>query len=126
MNTHRQRTDDDLAELDIPALLRYGLSAGGARRAALFGEGAVAAAVAVDRLHVVPRSLGYLAEVVRAGGTRYAADLAEPLPGPEPTRLVQEWLDTAATVTAGVDDDEVLARWLDAVAELLAMRRRTA
>ncbi|MYS42626.1 hypothetical protein GTY23_15560, partial [Streptomyces sp. SID5998] len=74
------RTDDEvLATTDVAVLLRYGLTLDGFRTA-LSGDGAIAAAVALDRLGVVPRSLAYVADVVRAGGLRYAAELPEPLP----------------------------------------------
>ncbi|MFE5581199.1 hypothetical protein [Kitasatospora sp. NPDC056531] len=117
------KTDDELRQLDVPAMLRYGLAFAGPHRTALFREGAIAAALAADGLGVFPRSLAFLAEVVRAGGARYAADLAEPLPGEEPTRLAREWLSSAATTVTTTDGDQLLARWLDAVAEILGMRR---
>ncbi|MFJ9442506.1 hypothetical protein ACIRRH_11615 [Kitasatospora sp. NPDC101235] len=119
----RPKTDDELRQLDVSAMLRYGLAFAGPHRAALFGEGAVAAALAADRLGVLPRSLAFLAEVVRSGGARYAADLAEPLPGTEPARLARDWLSSAATTVTTVDGDQLLARWLDAVAEILGLRR---
>ncbi|MFH8385466.1 hypothetical protein ACH4E7_31790 [Kitasatospora sp. NPDC018058] len=119
----RPKTDDELRQLDVPAMLRYGLAFAGPHRAALFGEGAIAAALAAERLGVVPRSLAFLAEVVRSGGARYAADLPEPLPGPEPASLARDWLTSAATTVTTVDGDQLLARWLDAVAEILGLRR---
>ncbi|MFF4378068.1 hypothetical protein [Kitasatospora sp. NPDC001547] len=119
----RPKGDDELLRLDVSAMLRYGLAFAGPHRAALFGEGAVAAALAADRLGVLPRSLTFLAEVVRSGGARYAADLAEPLPGAEPARLARDWLGSAATTVTTVDGDQLLARWLEAVAEILGMRR---
>ncbi|MFF2542790.1 hypothetical protein ACFVUY_09505 [Kitasatospora sp. NPDC058063] len=119
----RPRTDDELRQLDVSAMLRYGLAFAGPHRAALFGEGAVAAALAADRLGVLPRSLAFLAEVVRSGGARYAADLPEPLPGTEPARLARDWLGSAATTVTTVDGDQLLARWLEAVAEILGLRR---
>ncbi|MGW1176505.1 hypothetical protein ACWD4P_22665 [Kitasatospora sp. NPDC002543] len=119
----RPRGDDELRQLDVPAMLRYGLAFAGPHRSALFGEGAIAAALAADRLGVLPRSIAFLAEVVRGGGARYAADLAEPLPGPEPARLARDWLGSAATTVTTVDGDQLLARWLDAVAEILGLRR---
>ncbi|WP_432246933.1 hypothetical protein ACRAR1_01935 [Streptomyces sanyensis] len=75
------RTDDELALLDITLLLRYGLAAEpGGLRTALFGDGAAAAAVLLDRLGTEPRSVAFLADTVRAGGLARAADLPEPLP----------------------------------------------
>ncbi|MFE7356509.1 hypothetical protein ACFU8Q_25895 [Streptomyces sp. NPDC057543] len=73
------RTDDELARLDVTVLLRHGLTAEpGTRRTALFGDGA--AAVILDRLGTEPRSLAFLADTVRAGGLAHAAELPEPLP----------------------------------------------
>lgn len=64
------RTDDELARLDITVLLRYGLTAEpGPRRTALFGDGAAAAAVILDRLGTEPRSVAFLADTVRAAGS---------------------------------------------------------
>ncbi|MEU6235206.1 hypothetical protein [Kitasatospora sp. NPDC047058] len=120
---YRPKTDDELRQLDVPALLRYGLAFAGPHRAALFGEGAVAAALAADRLGVFPRSVSFLAEVVRRGGARYAAGLTEPLPGAEPTLLAREWLSSAAATVTTTEGDQLLARWLDAVAEILGLRR---
>lgn len=70
------------------------------------------AAVQAGRLGVRPRSLTFLAEIVRRGGAPVAADLPEPLPGREQSALVRPWLLT------GVPDGR-LARWLDGVAVLL-------
>jgi hypothetical protein len=116
------RTDDELAQSDLPAMLRYGLSFAGPHRTALFGDGAVGAAVLLDRLGVQPRAVAFLAKVVRGGGVRYAAELREPVPGDEAVALIRAWLESAANATNGVDGDEETARWLDAVAELLGLR----
>ncbi|MBW1598347.1 hypothetical protein [Streptomyces sp. JJ38] len=117
-------TDEELRGLDVDLMLRYGLTRQGAPRGVLFGDGVVAAALRAEELDVLPRSLAYLAEVVRRGGIRYAAELAEPLPGPERTGLAGEWLATASSVTGAEDVKaaETLARWLEAVAAVLAMR----
>ncbi|MFE3636592.1 hypothetical protein [Streptomyces cellostaticus] len=117
------RTDDEvLATTDVAMLLRYGLTQD-AFHTALFGDGAIAAAVTLDRLGVLPRSLAFLAEVVRSGGLAYAAGLPEPLPSAEPAALLRDWLGGAAQ-TAGTPEAEVrAARWLDAVAEIVALRR---
>ncbi|MER5210177.1 hypothetical protein ABT063_06220 [Streptomyces sp. NPDC002838] len=99
MNTtsdHPSHTDDELAEFDVTVLLRYGLTAApGPRRTALFGDGAAAAAVILDRLGTQPRSVAFLAEVVRAGGVAYAVELPEPLPRPEAAAVVRDWLEAA-------------------------------
>ncbi|MCF6524036.1 hypothetical protein [Streptomyces sp. JJ36] len=119
--------DEELRTLDVPLMLRYGLTLGGPHRAALFGDGAVAAALQAEALGVLPRSVSYLGEVVRRGGTRHAAGLPEPLPEAEPSVLADEWLTAAAAVVtpADVDADETLARWLEAVAAVMALRRDT-
>ena len=119
------RTDDELlAATDIPALLRYGLTQD-AFRTALFGDGAVAAAVTLDRLGVVPRSVAFVAKTVRAGGVRYAAELAEPLPSPEASVVLRGWLEAAAPVARTTEDEARVARWLEAVAEIMGLRRDT-
>lgn len=116
------RTDDELvAATDVSVLLRYGLTRD-AFRGALFGDGAVVAAVTLDRLGVVPRSVAFVAEVVRAGGLAYAARLPEPLPRPEAAEVLLDWLDTAAQTAATPEGEALAARWLDAVAEIMGMR----
>jgi hypothetical protein len=116
-------SDAALAQVDVGLMLRRGLvGTSGADRRALFGAVAVAAAVALDGLHVIPRSLTYLAEVVRAGGIRYAAELTEPLPGFAQTQAIWPWLDEAAKISSTVDCREDMARWLAAVATILAVR----
>ena len=123
MTTPTGRTDDQLATYDLPALLRFGLAHDGAQRRTLFGQGAVAAAVLVDRHHLPARSLAYLAQVVRAGGVRYAAGLPQPLSTPAAGELARQWLQAAAAVTTDVAGDELAARWLDAAAAVLHLRQ---
>jgi hypothetical protein len=106
------RTDAQLAELDVEAMLRTG-------HTALFGDGAVAGAILLDRVETIPRSVSFLAELVRRGGTRHAAELPEPLPTAAQTAVVHPWLAAAATGPSG---DERMARWLEAVAAVLALR----
>jgi hypothetical protein len=118
-------TEEQILQLDLSTLLRHGIGADGSRRRTLFGEGAVAASVTLDRLGVQPRAVAFVAKVVRSGGVRYAADLEEPFPGREASRTAKEWLASAATVARSTDDDETLARWFEAVAEILALRHRT-
>jgi hypothetical protein len=116
--SHPGSTDQQLAALDVAELIADGLrSAGGAPR--WFGDGAVAAAIQADRLEVLPRSLTFLAEIVRRGGVAYATELPEPLPTAEQSALVREWL-----VAAAEGDDIVVARWLDAVAVILGARHQ--
>ncbi|MFJ8820393.1 hypothetical protein ACIREE_01265 [Streptomyces sp. NPDC102467] len=123
------RTDDQLlAATDVESLLRYGLNpeTRDAFRPALSGDGAIAAAITLDRLGVLPRSVAYLAKIVRAGGVRYAAELAEPLPDPAAADVLRGWLETAAQVAGADAEGETLtARWLDAVAEIIGLRRET-
>lgn len=124
MDDAQVRTDDDLVLLDVPDLLRRGLSdvQAGPDRRELFGDGAVGAAVTLDRLGVLPRSLTFLAEVARAGGASYAAGLAEPLPDPPAAEVAASWLQAAADTS---EDGTLLASWLDAVAALIELRQRT-
>ncbi|MFF8322873.1 hypothetical protein ACF06V_37665 [Streptomyces bobili] len=120
------RTDDELARLDITVLLRYGLTAEpGHRRTALFGDGAVAAAVVLDRLGTEPRSVAFLADTVRAGGLAHAAELPEPLPRPEAADLVREWLRAGTELVGGVAADDTAATWLRAVATVIELKQRT-
>ena len=105
----RFRTDDEAITLDVAALLAAGR----------FTEALVPAALQADRLGVIPRSLTFLAEIVRRGGVAYAARLAEPLPTPEQIELVRPWLRQPGL------DDERLARWLDGVAAIIEARRLT-
>jgi hypothetical protein len=119
------RTDAELADLDIPTLLRYGLAAGRPPlRGTLFGDGAVGAAVILDRLGTLPRSVAFLAETVRATGLPTAARLPEPLPRPEAAARAHEWLAAAASLAGGVDTDDAMARWLKAVAAVLELKQR--
>ncbi|MET9427093.1 MULTISPECIES: hypothetical protein [unclassified Streptomyces] len=119
-----ERTDDELAQLDITVLLRYGLTAGpGTRRTALFGDGAAAAAVILDRLGTEPRSVSFLADTVRAGGLAHAAELPEPLPRPEAAVLVREWLRAGTEIVGGPAADDTAATWLRAVATLIEMKQ---
>src|SRR5437879_6379702 len=123
MNTMGRRTDAELAQLDLPAMLRAGLGRPGSdSRRELFGDGAVGAAVILDGQRVIPRSLTFLAGLVRAGGTLRAAGLAEPLPEPEQIETIRPWLSAAAEAVSTVDDDEDVARWLEAVASIVALR----
>ncbi|MFE4356759.1 hypothetical protein [Kitasatospora sp. NPDC056800] len=121
MNTPQPQSDSRLAELDVEILLRFGLPHPGPHRSTLFGDGAVAAAITVDRLGALPRALAFLGETVRAGGTRFAAALPEPLPGPAAT-VARGWLEAAAMVVQDPTGDQLVARWLDAVAAVLALR----
>jgi hypothetical protein len=116
------RSDEELTGLDVPGLIREGLGTLGPGRRELFGDGAVAAAIQADRHRVIPRSITFLAEVVRRGGVRYAAELPEPLPQPAQAELARQWLGAAHDLP---EVDEELARWLDAVAVILDVRQRS-
>ncbi|MBV1855461.1 hypothetical protein [Catellatospora tritici] len=112
-------TEAELAALDpAPLLARWPY---GPR---LFAEGAIAAAISLHHLRTRPRSLTFLAEIVRRGGLTFALDLPEPMPTPAQGALVREWIAAAATVedVPWFEVDAALARWLDAVATILAMR----
>jgi hypothetical protein len=119
--SHETRTDAELAGLDVPELLRSGLP----HDPRVYAEGAIAAAVAADRLGVLPRSITFLAEIVRRGGIEYATTLPEPLPRPDQAELARSWLDAAAEVrwADAVAGGNAMARWLDAVALVLSSRR---
>jgi hypothetical protein len=118
-NRAAAQTDDQLVSTDIGAMLVEGLPLPAAATG-LFGDVAVAAAIRADRLGVQPRSLTFLAEIVRRGGVGYATDLPEPLPTAEQTALVREWLSAAVRVDGS---DLAIARWLDAVAAVLGVRK---
>ncbi|MFE9398415.1 hypothetical protein [Streptomyces flavidovirens] len=120
------KTDDELAELDVATLLRFGLGEGSRMRTALFGDGAVGAAVVLGRAGVYPRAVAFLAKIVRSGGAAYAAGLEEPVPGEDAGSTVRAWLEAGASVRRTVEDDEMLARWLSAVAEIMAVRQMAA
>jgi hypothetical protein len=119
--TYPPRTDDDLARMDVLTALRDGLGTSGPASRVLFGDGAIAAAITADRLGVLPRSLTFLAEIVRCGGVAYAADLQEALPTPAQAALAHSWLGAACDLP---EVDEAGARWLEAVATILEARRR--
>jgi hypothetical protein len=113
--------EDELRTIDVPAALAAGLRAGGPPA----GEVTVAGALAADRLGTRPRSLTFLAEVVRRGGTGYAVTLPEPLPTPEQTALAATWLEAAnSNPEQGPEYDETVARWLENVALVVAARRQ--
>jgi hypothetical protein len=113
-------TDQQLLALNLAAVIADGLAAQGPEQTRrLFAEGAVAAAIRADTADVLPRSLTFLAEIVRRGGIAYAAGLPNALPAPEQAELAQSWI--AAALPAG--DASTFARWLDAVATLVEVRR---
>ncbi|WP_422770878.1 hypothetical protein ACN28C_30145 [Plantactinospora sp. WMMC1484] len=113
--------EDELRAIDVPSALTAGLRSGGPPP----GEVTVAAALAADRLGTHPRSLTFLAEIVRRGGTGYAVTLPEPLPTPEQAALAASWLAAANAVEERDPAyDETMARWLENVAVVVAARRQ--
>jgi len=121
IRSHLTMNDADLADLDIPALLRDGLP----HDPRVFADGAIAAAIVLDRLGIPPRSLTFLAEIVRRGGVEYAAKLPEPLPTSESAELAKAWLQAATEVEwrDHFEGGNTMARWLDAVALLVNARQ---
>ena len=122
--SYQTRTDIELAETDVPALLLSGLP----HDPRVFSDGVIAAAIAAGRLDVQPRSLTFLAEIVRRGGIEFATTLPEPLPTPEATELARSWIEAAAQVQWAdkFEGGNTLARWLDAMATVLSARRSRA
>ncbi|MFI7190630.1 hypothetical protein ACIBQ0_12925 [Nocardia nova] len=116
-------SDGELATFDIDAMLRAGLAGDNdVARRNLFSNGAVGAAVNLDRAQTIPRSLTYLAEVVHAGGISHALELPEPLPTTPQTEITRSWLTAAASIGHSVETDDLFARWLRAVTTILAIR----
>lgn len=119
------RPDSELAELDIDAAIAAGLSDDGAARRALYGAAAIAAALRLEPYGTGPYPVRFLARYVRAVGRSAALALPEPLIGAQPTILARQWLSAASTVDDGLAGDQAFAQWLDMVAALIAIRRRT-
>lgn len=121
IRSHATLNDAELAELDVAALLRDGLP----DDPRVFADAAIAAAIELDRLGIPPRSLTFLAEIVRRGGVDYAAALPEPLPTPESAELAKAWFHAATEVRwrDNFEGGNVVARWLDAIALLVNARR---
>lgn len=103
------RTDDELASLDLTLLLSEGLGADGRLRPQLEGEGAVAAAVQLERDGIEPSDVAQAVTEVRAGDV---------LQGSPPSAL-----DRLLAAADG-QDRELLARWLERIMELMVMRER--
>lgn len=118
------RPDADLVALDVAAAITRGLPNDGALRRALFTEAAIAAALHAERLGVGPYPVAFLARFIRAGGIQAALELPEPLIGAEPAALVRHWMAAAVSADAGLAGEDVFARWLEAVAALMALRRQ--
>lgn len=120
MSVRDIQPDDRLVRVDIAALIAEGVAG---RSRSFFAEGAVAAAIRADAAGTLPRSLSFLAEVVRRGGLPYAAGLPEPLPDPDQARLARAWITAALQAGQSTAAALTFAQWLDAVATLVASRR---
>ena len=107
-------TDDDAALLDVPALLAEGLAdEAGGLRGELQGEGALAAAVQLQRDGAGAEDVALALSQVRSRAM--GIDLE---PADLPPRL-------AAMADAGAGaDPELLAEWLGLVANLMMLRTR--
>ena len=105
-------SDDEAARLDVEALLADGLAdESGALRGELQGEGALAAAVQLERAGVPVEDVALALSHVR--GRNLDIDLETVLLGP-PLGL---WADSG-------EEPELLAEWLGLVANLMMMRAR--
>lgn len=121
--------------MDIAAAITRGLAPdgdghegdghGGNARRTMFSEAAIAASWQVERLGIGPYPLRFLARHVRAAGCAGALNLPEPLIGAEATQLVRVWLTAASAADEGLAGDDQFAQWLDMVAALIAIRRKT-
>ena len=117
MSRPGKRSDEQMATVVVAAAITEALRSEEPARHLVTGC-AVPAAIQADRAGVPPRSLSFLAEIVRRGGAGYAVQLAQPLPTAEQSALVRPWLALAAAD----DADEPFARWLDAVAAIVDAR----
>lgn len=105
-------TDDDAARLDVPALLAQGLAdETGGLRGELQGEGALAAAVQLQRDGAGAEDVALALSQIRSRAMGIDLEPAE-----LPPRL-------AAMADAG-GDPELLAEWLGLVANLMMLRTR--
>ena len=102
-------TDDAAAELDVAALLGAGLAdESGALRGELQGEGALAAAVQLERAGIPVEDVALALSHARSRGAGIAL---EPVPLGEP---LGGWARTG--------DPALLGEWLGLVANLMMMR----
>ncbi|WP_406279916.1 hypothetical protein OH799_12960 [Nocardia sp. NBC_00881] len=116
--------DEELRGIDVQAAIAAGMAEPDEARPALFGAAAVAAALHAEELEVGPYPLEFLAGCVRALGLDGALELREPLIGEQPTELVRGWMSAARPPhSPDALRDQLFARWLDAVAVVLAARR---
>lgn len=102
-----------------------GVAQDGAARRQLFTAAAIAAALRLEPYGTGPYPLRFLARYVRAAGRSAALALPEPLVGEHPAIFARQWLSAASTVDDGLAGDQAFAQWLDMVAAIIAIRRRT-
>ena len=119
----RIRPDAVLRGLDVPAAITRGLLLDGAARRMLYSDAAIAAAIEAEERGVGPYPVRFLAGYVRSAGVDAALALPEPLIGPERAELARDWLHAARAAGSRLEFDTLVARWLDMVAALLAVRR---
>jgi hypothetical protein len=104
-------TDADAARTDVAALLEAGLGdPGGALRGALQGEGALAAAIQLERADVPVEDVALALSQVHS---RTLGIAVTPAPFPRP---LDGWLAAAAA------EPELLTEWLGLVANLMLFR----
>jgi hypothetical protein len=137
--TAEQMASAQMTAEEIETAITRGLLWGGAARALLLRDAAVAGAALLDATGVGVYPVEFLAYCVRSMGLEQAARLPEPLPGAFAAQLAQGWLVAAAQAAAvsggaspvggatGPPDAaahaDVTALWLCRVAKLLAVRR---
>lgn len=136
MSDQQVRQDGELRALDVPNALTRGLLVDGTPRRHLFSEAAIAASWQAQDLGVGPYPLRFLAGFVRSAGLDEALALDEPLNGAEPAALAREWFAAAGQAVRGgtaqqstaqqLAVEELLARWIELVATLIAVRRQVA
>jgi hypothetical protein len=138
---------------DVETAIARALRWGGTARAILLNDAALASAGALDDLDIGVFPVEFLAYCVRSMGLERAAELAEPLPGPEASDLARGWLVAAAQAglaggavsrpgggavggtlgrsaggaageaEGGMANADLVAAWLCRVAKLIAARR---
>jgi hypothetical protein len=117
--------DKDLLGLDVKTAITQGLLVDGSPRKMMFTDAAIAASWQAERIGVGPYPLRYLARYVRTAGRSSAVNLPEPLIGVEATGLARGWLSAASAAGDEIAYDELFARWLEMVATLITLRRKT-
>lgn len=103
--------DDEPARLDIPSCCGTASPRSPAPGApTLFGDGDgdgdAAAAVILDCLGTEPRSVAFLADIVRADGLAHTTELPEALPRPEAADVVRDWLQAGTELMGEIAADQ--------------------